>query len=57
NVLAGDTNAQVTLKVTKKDGSKVEIATRHTLSADQIKWVKAGSALNYIKEQKASASS
>ncbi|KAG8922466.1 aconitate hydratase, partial [Tulasnella sp. 417] len=56
NVLAGDTNAQITLKVTKKDGSKVEIPTRHTLSADQIKWVKAGSALNYIKEQKAATS-
>ncbi|KAG9050262.1 aconitate hydratase [Tulasnella sp. UAMH 9824] len=56
NVLAGDTNAQITLKLTKKDGSKVEIPTRHTLSVDQIKWVKAGSALNYIKEQKAATS-
>ncbi|KAG9006867.1 aconitate hydratase [Tulasnella sp. 427] len=56
DVLAGSTDAQITLKVTKKDGSKVEIPTRHTMSADQIKWVKAGSALNFIKEQKAAAS-
>ncbi|KAG8893228.1 aconitate hydratase [Tulasnella sp. 403] len=51
-LLEGDENAQIRLLVTKRDGSKVQIETRHTMSADQVKWVKAGSALNYIREQK-----
>jgi len=32
-----------------KDGSKQEIALRHTYNAEQLKWFKAGSALNLIR--------
>lgn len=52
-ILRGNTDTQVQLIVTKPNGEKVTIQTRHTLSADQAKWIKAGSALNYIREQKA----
>jgi homoaconitase len=41
----------VSVRVTKMDGEIFEIPTRHTMSADQLKWLKAGSALNYIKTQ------
>jgi len=34
-------------------GEEDEIELRHTLSADQIEWFKAGSALNVLKKQKA----
>ncbi|KAJ7835290.1 aconitate hydratase [Mycena leptocephala] len=41
----------IKLKVTKLDGTVTEIETKHTLSADQLKWLEAGSALNYIRSQ------
>ncbi|KAI8997597.1 aconitate hydratase [Pilobolus umbonatus] len=40
----------VKLIVTKPDGSKLSIETKHTMSADQIEWFTKGSALNLIKE-------
>jgi len=33
----------------KVDGSTINIATKHSLSEEQIKWFENGSALNYIK--------
>ncbi|KDQ17734.1 hypothetical protein BOTBODRAFT_29890 [Botryobasidium botryosum FD-172 SS1] len=45
----------VRIKVTKKNGEVLEIETRHTMSADQLKWLKAGSALNFIKEARQAA--
>ncbi|KAJ7630684.1 aconitate hydratase [Roridomyces roridus] len=50
-LLAGDTNAEIKLKVTTRGGEVFEIATKHTMSADQVKWLEAGSALNYIRSQ------
>ncbi|KAF7339688.1 Aconitate hydratase, mitochondrial [Mycena sanguinolenta] len=44
-------DAQIKLKVTKLDGQVFEIETKHTMSADQLKWLKAGSALNFIRSQ------
>ncbi|KAJ6519567.1 aconitase family-domain-containing protein [Mycena sanguinolenta] len=44
-------DAQIKLKVTKLDGQVFEIETKHTMSADQLKWLKAGSALNHIRSQ------
>lgn len=41
-------SAKILLKVTKKDGSLVEIPVKHTMSVDQIEFFKAGSALNLI---------
>ena len=49
--LAPDTEVAVTL--THADGSTDAIATRHTLSNDQIGWFGAGSALNVIRQQTA----
>ncbi|EJT98869.1 aconitate hydratase [Dacryopinax primogenitus] len=52
-IIACDPSAQVTLEVTKRDSGEVlQIPTKHTLSEDQIAWLKAGSALNFIREQK-----
>lgn len=42
--------SSVKLIVTKPDGSKTSIDVVHTLSEDQIQWIRAGSALNLIKE-------
>ena len=42
-------NASITLKITKRDGTMFDIPTRHTMSQDQLKWLRAGSALNYIR--------
>jgi homoaconitase len=33
------------------DGQVLEIETKHTMSADQLKWLEAGSALNHIRSQ------
>lgn len=50
NVLAGDTSAQIRIVVKKRGRETVTIDTRHTLSADQVQWIRAGSALNMISE-------
>lgn len=43
------------VKMTLKhaDGTKEEVALRHTYSADQLNWFKSGSALNHIRKVKA----
>lgn len=51
SLLNGDSNAVIQLKVTKRDGETFEIPTKHTMSVDQVKWLRAGSALNYIRSQ------
>ncbi|MGB0525645.1 MAG: aconitate hydratase [Flammeovirgaceae bacterium] len=43
----------ITLKVTHADGSTDTIVCNHTYNEGQIKWFKAGSALNLIKQQNA----
>ena len=37
------------IKVTKLDDTVFEIATKHTMSTDQLNWLKASSALNHIR--------
>jgi len=51
DVFEGKLDACIKVKVTKLDGTVFEIATRHTMSADQLNWLKAGSALNYIRSK------
>ncbi|KAJ3558071.1 hypothetical protein NM688_g1128 [Phlebia brevispora] len=41
----------ITLRVTKRNGETFEIPTTHTMSQDQLKWLRAGSALNYIRSK------
>ncbi len=41
----------VACEIVKPDGSVVKFEAKHTMSADQIEWFKAGSALNYIRER------
>ena len=48
-LLEGNPSAEVTLKVTKRNGVTIDVATKHTMSEDQLKWLMAGSALNYIR--------
>ncbi|KAF8078407.1 aconitase family-domain-containing protein [Lyophyllum atratum] len=49
--LQGVPDATITLKVTKRNGEVFEIPTTHTMSSDQLKWLEAGSALNYIRSR------
>jgi homoaconitase len=44
-------DGQVTLRVTKPSGEVFSIPTKHTMSPDQLNWLRAGSALNFIGEQ------
>ncbi|KAI8904189.1 aconitase family-domain-containing protein [Powellomyces hirtus] len=41
----------VTLRLNKKDGSKVDIPLKHTFNEGQIGWFKSGSALNQMAEK------
>lgn len=52
-LLQGETQEHITLRVTKRDGEVFEVPTKHTMSADQLQWLKAGSALNHIKSKQA----
>lgn len=47
----GSPGASIKIKVTKANGDIFEIPTNHTLSEDQLNWLKAGSALNSIRAQ------
>jgi homoaconitase len=49
DLFEGKLDASIKVKVTKLDGTTFEIVTKHTMSADQLNWLKAGSALNYIR--------
>lgn len=53
SLLQGRTDTEIRVKVTKRDGDVFEIPLRHTMSPDQLHWLKAGSALNYIRSQMA----
>ena len=46
-----NSSSPILLRVTKRDGEIFDIATKHTMSEDQLKWLRAGSALNYIRSQ------
>lgn len=45
-----DRNKPVSVVLHKQDGNIVTIATSHTLTEEQIKWFKAGSALNALSD-------
>ncbi|KAF9056376.1 aconitate hydratase [Panaeolus papilionaceus] len=49
DVFAGKPDAVIKIKVTKPNGETFEVQTKHTMSADQLNWLKAGSALNHIR--------
>lgn len=51
DLIEGRENATVKLKVTTRTGEVFEIPTKHTMSEDQLKWFRAGSALNFIRSQ------
>jgi len=50
-LLNGEPSTPIRLKVTKRSGETFEIPTKHTMSADQLKWLQAGSALNHIRSK------
>ena len=50
NALAPDKQVDIVIK--HKDGSTQTIKAKHTMTAEQIDWFKAGSALNLIKQQR-----
>jgi len=51
DLISGKPDAVVRVKVTTRAGESFEIPTKHTMSSDQLKWLRAGSALNYIRSQ------
>ena len=51
DLLRGDQDAKIKVKVTRLSGEMIEILMQHTMSSDQLKWLQAGSALNYIRSQ------
>ncbi|EKM60913.1 uncharacterized protein PHACADRAFT_133836 [Phanerochaete carnosa HHB-10118-sp] len=51
DLLNGKGQAQITIRVTKRNGDIFEIQTRHTMSKDQLNWLRAGSALNHIRSK------
>ncbi|KAI1797717.1 aconitate hydratase [Ganoderma leucocontextum] len=57
DLLEGKTDAIVNLRVTGRTGETFEVPVRHTMSADQLKWLRAGSALNHIRAQIAAGAS
>ncbi|KAJ7102186.1 aconitase family-domain-containing protein [Mycena belliarum] len=50
-LLEGTPDVQIKVKVTKRDGQVFDIQTKHTLSKDQVQWLRHGSALNFIRTQ------
>lgn len=51
DLMNGNEDAIIKLRITNSRGETFEIPTRHTMSSDQVKWLKAGSALNFIRSQ------
>ena len=50
-LLTGLDGVSVTLQVTKLSGETLRIPVKHTLSKEQLRWLRAGSALNHIRAQ------
>ncbi|KAG7886693.1 hypothetical protein KL938_000346 [Ogataea parapolymorpha] len=48
----GNNGGILKVKVTKRNGEEFVIDCKHTMSEDQVEFFKAGSAINYIGEQK-----
>ena len=51
DLLNGKERAQIIVRVTKRSGEVFEIPTKHTMSKDQLNWLRVGSALNYISSK------
>lgn len=51
----GDNGGFLTLRVTKPSGESFDIKAKHTMSKDQVDFFKAGSAINYIGQLRATA--
>ncbi|KAI9512617.1 aconitase family-domain-containing protein [Russula earlei] len=51
DLISGKPDGTVRVKVRRPGGETFEITTKHTMSRDQLKWLRAGSALNYIRSQ------
>ncbi|KIJ45480.1 hypothetical protein M422DRAFT_206658 [Sphaerobolus stellatus SS14] len=49
DLLNGKETSIIQLKVTKRDGESFVVDTKHTMSGEQLKWLRAGSALNHIR--------
>lgn len=45
----------VVMKVERRDGGALEASLRHSFSRGQLKWLRAGSALNWIKQSAGAA--
>lgn len=48
----GNNGGELDIKVTKRNGESFVIKAKHTMSKDQINFFKAGSAINFIGEQR-----
>jgi aconitase A len=50
-------DSKIYIFVKPKDGEAFELELKHTMSADQIRWFKSGSALNMIAKENQSSRS
>ena len=57
DLLNGKADATIRLRITRRSGESFEMPVQHTMSADQLRWLHAGSALNYIRTQVAAVAS
>lgn len=51
DLLNGGSGTTIKVRVTTREGDVFEILTRHTMSSDQLNWLRAGSALNHIRSK------
>jgi homoaconitase len=50
-ILQGSGESSLSLRITRQSGENFEIKAFHTLSRDQLEWLREGSALNCIRKK------
>jgi homoaconitase len=51
DLLRGRTGNTMKVKVSKRNGDVLWVPVKHSMSSGQLKWLREGSALNYIRSQ------
>ncbi|KAL4069486.1 aconitate hydratase [Scleroderma citrinum] len=51
DLLSGNKTAGIDLRISKRSGETFQIPVKHTMSTDQLNWLRAGSALNFIRSR------
>jgi homoaconitase len=51
DLLRGRTGNTMKVQVSKRNGDVLWVPVKHSMSSGQLKWLREGSALNYIRSQ------